>query len=267
MPFVLRFSRDGNVLLAAGGRPVRSGKVVLFDVKSGRRLAEIGDELDSILAADLSPDQRWVALGGTGRVVKVYSTKDGRPAHSIARHTDWITALQFSPDGSKLASADRAGAVHLWESSGGGILLTLAEHKDAVAALDWRGDGQVLATGGEDGKLILWDAQAGWPSVTLDAPHTPKATPKARGKRPGGVLSVAFTKDGGLVTTGRDRVVRSWDGSGRPLAAFEVPAALPLKVAAAFDGKALLAGDSEGNIHRWSTADPGAPAGQTRGSR
>jgi mono/diheme cytochrome c family protein len=255
VPFVLRFSRDGGVLLAAGGRPVRSGKVVLFDVKTGRRLAEVGDELDSILAADLSPDQRLVALGGPGKVVKVYSTRDGKLAYSIAKHTDWITALQFSPDGSRLASADRSGAVHLWEASTGGILLSLSEHKDAVTALDWRGDGLALATGSEDGKLIVWDAQGGWPSVTLDAPHTPRSTAKGRGKRPGGVLSARFAVDGRLLTAGRDRVVRLWDGSGRPLAAFETPAALPLQVASSADGKALIAGDADGRLHAWTPPD------------
>jgi len=253
VPFVLRFSRDGGVLLAAGGRPVRSGKVVLFDVRTGKRLAEIGDELDSILAADLSPDQRLVALGGTGKIVKVYSTADGKLLYTINKHTDWIRALQFSPDGSKLASGDRSGAVHLWESSTGGILLSLSDHKDAIEAIDWRGDGQALATAGEDGKLIVWDAQGGWPSITLDAPHTPRATAKGRGKRPGGVLSVEFTREGKLITSGRDRFVRFWDGSGKPLAAYETPDALPTKVAASFDGRTILAGDASGRLHSWKT--------------
>ncbi len=261
VPFVLRFSRDGGVLLAAGGRPVRSGKVVLFDVKSGRRLSEIGDELDSVLAADLSPDLLRVALGGTGRVVKIYSTREGRLESTIAKHTDWITALQFSPDGSKLATADRVGAVHLWEAKTGGILLSLSEHKDAVATLDWRRDGQALATGGEDGKLIVWDTQAGWPSMTLDAPHTPKATSKSYGKRPGGVLSVGFTRDGKLVSSGRDRFVRLWDVSGSPLGSFATPDALPLKVASGSDGKTLIAGDSGGKLHFWMFPDPSKPGG------
>lgn len=251
VPFVLRFSRDGRVLLAAGGRPVRSGKAVLFDVATGRRLAEIGDELDSVLAADLSPDQSLLALGGPGKVVKVFNTRDGRPAYTIEKHTDWVTAVAFSPDGRRLATADRTGAVHLWEATTGGIVLSLSEHKDSVTALCWRGDGAVLATGAEDGKLILWDAQAGWPAATLDAPHRPRPAARVYGKQPGGVLAAQFTADGRLLTTGRDRVVRFWDGSGRELAAFEAPAALPLKVAAGFDGTVLIAGDAAGGLHFW----------------
>ena len=66
-PHVLRFSRDGRVLMAAGGRPVQSGKVVLYDVSSGRRLATIGDEIDEVLAADLSPNQQLVALAAQAK--------------------------------------------------------------------------------------------------------------------------------------------------------------------------------------------------------
>jgi len=123
VPLVLRFSRNGGVLLAAGGKPVQSGSVVLFDVQSGERLAQLGDELDAVMAADISPDQRLVALGGSGRVVKVYSTEDGKLRFKLPRHTDWITAVAFSPDGKQIASADRAGGIHLWQATTGGILL------------------------------------------------------------------------------------------------------------------------------------------------
>jgi hypothetical protein len=39
--------------------------------------AQSADEVDQVLAADLSADHQFVALGGPDKVVKVYSTKDG----------------------------------------------------------------------------------------------------------------------------------------------------------------------------------------------
>jgi WD40 repeat protein len=99
IPHVLRFSRSGAVLLAAGGRAGHSGCVVLYDVKSGKRLAKIGDELDAVLAADINAAQTLVALGGPSKVVRLYSVETGELAHEIRKHTDWIYAAEFSPDG------------------------------------------------------------------------------------------------------------------------------------------------------------------------
>ena len=56
-PYVIKFSRNGKLLLVGGGVGAKMGKVVLYDVITGKRLTEVGDELDAVLAADLSPDQ------------------------------------------------------------------------------------------------------------------------------------------------------------------------------------------------------------------
>jgi mono/diheme cytochrome c family protein len=250
-PFVLRFSRDGGRLLVAGGRHAQSGSAVLFDVRTGKRLTAVGDEADTVLAADLSPDQSMIALGGPGRVVKVFATADGRLLHKLTRHTDWITAVEFSPDGARLATADRNGGVHLWDSKTGGIALSLSEHKEGVNALAWRSDGKLLATGGEDGRLIVWDAADGWP-VSDRTPHQPKSEgpvpPKGRKRTGGGVLSVAFTPAGELVSAGRDRTVRLASAGGEErLLAGPLPA-LPTRVAAAADGRTVLVGDDRGGI-------------------
>lgn len=254
-PYVLRFSRDGRLLLAAGGKPVQSGKVVLLDVESGRRRAEIGDEIDAVLAADLSPDQRLVALGGSGRVVKVYSTTDGSLRYKLSRHTDWITAIAFSPDGKRLATGDRAGGIHLWDAASGGILLSLAEHTAAVRALAWRPDSRLLASGGEEGKLVLWDAADGWPTMTMPSPHAPQRPAGTYGKLPSGVLSIEFAADGRFASSGRDRKVRLWDASGRALGSFDCPA-LATKVAIASDGRSVVAGDAAGELHFWPVSGP-----------
>lgn len=249
-PDVIRFSRDGRLLLVAGGKPVQSGSVVLYDVQIGKRLTAVGDELDEVQAADLSPDQKLIALGGSGKLVKVYSTENGKLLYKISKHTDWITALAFSPDGKILASADRAGAIHLWDSESGGILLSLSEHKAAVHALAWRSDGRMLASGGEDGQLIWWDAKDGWPTILNTNAHPPARPAGFYGRIPNGVLALSFGPAGELLSAGRDNQIRLWNAEGRALKAFPV-AFLPLQTAIGYDGKTLIAGDLAGALQFW----------------
>ncbi len=258
LPQMLRFSRDGAVLMAAGGRPVESGRVVLFDVKTGKRLAVIGDEVDSVLAADLSADQQFVALGGSGKVVKVYSTADRTLKYKITKHTDWITAVAFSPDGKQLVTADRAGGLHLWDAGSGRALLTLAEHKASIRALDWRADSKLLASAGEDGLLIWWDVTDGWPAVSKPNAHPPTRPAGFYGKLPNGVLAARFDQNGNLCSVGRDRTVRLWDAKGAPIKSFPLPHGQPLCAAISHDAKTLVAGDSIGGIRFWKV-DEGKP--------
>jgi WD40 repeat protein len=252
VPYVLRFSRNGDLLLAAGGKPVQSGKAVVFDVRTGNRVAVVGDERDVVLAADITADGKLIALGGPGKVVRVYSAADGKLAYEIKKHTDWITALEFSPDGTRLATGDRSGSIFLWEAANGGTDGTLAEHKDAITALSWRGDSQLLASASEDGNLIVWNAGDGFPMSTISKQHTPKAAPGQYGAIPGGVLSAQFTSDGRIVSVGRDSVIRIWGADGKPRGGASAKNdALLTKVAASADGKVFVAGDYQGRVIVW----------------
>ncbi len=248
VPYVLRFSRDGATLLAAGGRAVQSGKVVLFDVSTGKRLGAFGDEKDVVLAADLSADGKLVALGGPSRIVKVFSVADGKEIYQIKKPTDWITAIEFSPDGARLATGDRGGGIFLWEAASGGSAGNLADHKDSITSLSWRGDSQLLASASEDGQIIVWNVADGFPVSTIAKAHAPKPGPQTYGTPAGGVLSVAFTSDGRIVSVGRDSTLRIWSADGKPQGASPAASALLTKVAASPDGKLSIAGDYQGRL-------------------
>ncbi len=263
-PHVLQFSRSGAVLLAAGGRPVQNGTAVLFDVVSGRRLAELGNETDEIIAADLSADERRVAIGGSGRVVKVFSTENGSLLQTLTKHTDWITAVAFSPDGKLLATGDRTGGIHLWDASSGGTVLPLSEHKAAVRALSWRSDSLVLASCGDDGMIVWWNVTKGWPEASKQDAHPPQRPAGVYGKIANGVLDVAFGPNGELVSCGRDHQVRIWSHDGQQLKSIpvdgEIPAnqshsggiqVIPIRVGITFDSGVVLSGDSAGQLHSW----------------
>jgi len=260
IPYVLKFSRNGKWLLAAGGRGASAGKVVIWDVATGKRVTEIGDEADVVLAADVSPNHKYVALGGPGKLIKIYDTATGELKHKIKKHTDWVTAMEFSPDGEMLATGDRNGGAYIWDAETGGIGFTLGDHKDSITGLSWRADSQMLASASEDGKVILWYAEDGFPTRSFNAQVDPKATGAARSKTPG-VLGVQYSRSGQLITCGRDNSARIWAATGTQTARLEGFADVPSRVAFSHDGGRIFVGDITGKVRVWNAKD-NSPAGE-----
>lgn len=242
IPYVLRFSRSGALLLAGGGENARRGLVAGYDVKTGRRLFTVGDELDVVLAADISPDHKLVALGGPEKLVRVFHTADGAQLHEIRKHTDWIYAVEFSPDGILLATADRAGGLVLWEADAGREYQNLEGHKGGVTSLSFRDDSNVLASASEDGTIKLWNLEDG-------------KVLKSQTAHAGGVTAIQFGHDGRLVSAGRDRLVKLWSPDLSPARTFEALKEPVLEVALSHDGTRVVAGDWAGEVRLYNAAD------------
>jgi hypothetical protein len=231
-PNVLRFSRNAKLLLAAGGLGGKSGRVVLWDVTTGERAGTVGNEIDAVLAADISPDHQFVALGGADRRLKIFQTKDGKQTATIKKHTEWVTAIAFSPDGKFLASGDRNGGIEVWETgTDPKPFSTLAGHKAGVTALAFMPG--VLASASEDGKVTLWNVKDGTEMKSWAAHN-------------GGALWAEFSPDGRLATCGRDKVAKIWDATGKQIAATE--AFSDLAVRCTINGERVIATDWTGEV-------------------
>ena len=205
---VLRFSRNGKLLLAGGGKDASLGKVIVWDVETSQRIIEVGNEIDTVLAADISPDQSMIALGGPQKMVRVYSTATGEQLFEIKKHTDWVTAIEFSPDGVLLATGDRNGGLFVWEAMTGREYLTLKGHTQMISSVSWRTDSNVISSASEDTTVKLWEMENG-------------NQIKSWGAHGGGASSVEYTRDGRIVTSGRDRTTKLWDGNGAGQRTFE----------------------------------------------
>jgi hypothetical protein len=240
-PCDVKFSRNGKLLLASGGRGGQSGLVVVWDIATGERVITVGDQFDSVLAADLSADQQRVALGGPDRVLKVYTTKDGALQHRIKKHTEWVTAVEFSPDGKYLASGDRNGGLALWEAETGHELFNLVGHKAGITAITWRSDSEMFGSASEDGTIKLWKASDGSALRSITA-HA------------GGALSARFTHDGRIVSCGRDNKVQLWDTTGKNIRTLPFNGDLPNRVAFTDDGKRVIGSDWKGTVLVWDAA-------------
>ena len=237
-PEHLRFSRNGGLLLMAGGVGGASGKVVIWDVAKGAVITTIGDELDSVLAADISADHKLVALGGPKKIVRVFSVADGNELYQISSHTQWITAIEFSPDGKSLATADRNGGLIVSDAATGNENLNLTGHKQSVSSIAWRSDGKVIASVSEDKTVKLWSSENGKQFKSWEAHGN-------------GVTCVAFTSDGRILTTGRDRKVKRWKQDGKGDGEFKGLIDVGMAVAWCGETKRIIAGDWRGEILVW----------------
>ncbi len=242
VPQVLKFSRNGSLLLAGGGHGGASGKAIVWNVSTGERIFEVGDELDAVLAADISSDQTLIALGGPQKVVRVFSTESGQLLHELRKHTDWIYQLEFSPDSVLLATGDRNGGLMVWEGWTGREYLTLNGHTAAINGISWRADSNLVASGSEDGTVKLWEMENGG-QVKNWAAHG------------GGVASIEFARDGRILSCGRDRVTKLWDQNGTQLQAFEAFGDLALQATFCDETNRAIAGDWSGEIRVWNAAD------------
>ena len=241
-PRVLKFSRNGGLLLAGGGVGGASGRVVVWNIRNGERIIEIGSELDEVLAADISSDQTLIALGGPQRVVRIFSTDSGQLLHEIRKHTEWVTALEFSPDSVLLASGDRNGGLFVWEGWTGREYLTLKGHTKGITDVSWRSDSNILASSSEDTNIRLWEMENG-------------RSVRNWGAHGGGAMSVEFTRDGKLFTAGRDRVAKLFQQDAKQVRAFEAFGDLALQSTYCDETNRAIAGDWKGEIRVWNAAD------------
>lgn len=239
---VVRFSRDGSLVIAGGGQAGAKGLVAVYSVKTGERIASVGEELDAVLAADISNDHSQIAMAGPSRLVRVYATGTGELLYEIKKHTDWVMSLAFSPDGVLLASGDRNGGLFVWEAITGREYLTLKGHTAAITGLSWRIDSNALASCSEDTTLRLWEMENG-------------SSFKNWGAHGGGALDVKYCRDGNLLSCGRDLATKLWDQNGTQIRAFPNVADLAVATALCDESQRAVTADWQGNITVWNAAD------------
>ncbi len=242
-PQSLTFTRDGRQLLIGGGRHGASGCAVLVDIANGQRITKVGDELDIVLAADITPDKSRIAIAGPQKIVRVFDSLSGEMLLEMKKHTDWIFALRYSPDGVLLASGDRSNAVIVWEADTGRLYSDMVGHKGEVRSLDFRADSNVLASGSLDGTIKLWDLFEN-KEIKSWAAHG------------GGVTSLMYAHNGLLASAGRDSKIKTWNANGEIQKEFAGLSDAALEVALTGDGSYVAGGDWNGQAQLWKADDP-----------
>lgn len=237
-PMVVRFSRDGRFILAGGGRAAESGRVVVWEVESGHEVIAIEAGYDTVLAADLRPDGREIALATAKGAIEIYSTETGERVARIPQHAEWVIDLEYSPDGVLLASADRGGALFLWESVSKQLYQELRGHEAGIAMVDWRLDSNRLLSIDRSGQVFEWNATNG-------------AEVRKTNAHRGGAHAVAFFADGRFSTGGADHKVSLFGTDGKRLRYLDGARDQVTSLATAAKSGWVVAGDWRGDVTVW----------------
>ncbi len=239
-PHDVKFSRNGKLLVASGGRGANKGLAAVWDITTGERILTAGDELDVPLAGDISSNQKWIALGGPDRLVKVYATATGEQLHKMKKHTDWVLAAEFNHTSTFLATGDRNGGVVVWDPEAGQEVQNFTGHRSAITALAWRTP-DLLVSSSEDGTVKTWSVKEGVQVKTAAAHNS--------------VVSVRLTVDGLMVTAGRDKAISTWDKEGNKAKTFTITNDVPVRATLTHDGKRVIATDWTGRVYAWDATD------------
>lgn len=238
--FSLTFSVNGEILVAGGGQEGDSGICVLWNVRTGERLGTYGQAYDTVLAVDISPDHRLLAMGGPNKKVRVYAVDGGQELYKLEPHTDWIHSVKFTPDGEVLSTADRAGGLFLWQAANGRAVEQLRGHEGAINSMAYTVDSKFLATAGDDGTVRIWDTWAYKQVRSFKAHNAP-------------VLTLDISPTGLIATSGTDRTAKLFNLEGKEQKAFSGLDDWGYQARFGKEGAVVLAGTWSGNILEWST--------------
>lgn len=240
---VVDVSPDGTRIMAASWKEVPGsarvlGLTRLFDARDGTRLADLDATEQRTSACAFSPDGMRLALGESGGRVRLLDAQTLESELALELPAA-VESLTWDARGKRLAVVAGDGHAYVYAAADGRLLATLGGEGGRVTCAEFSPESSVhpdrVATGSLDGAVRVFDPASGERIATL------------YGTR-GAVAGLAFLRDGNLVSTGADGVLRRWSP-----AAF-LHRETPLRTgstthALAYDGRSRLlasaSGDSE----------------------
>jgi WD40 repeat protein/tRNA A-37 threonylcarbamoyl transferase component Bud32 len=152
----LAFSADGAMIASA--RLYRGGAEV-WDVASRTSIVAVDGTPppDNDLSVALSPHGRMLAVGGFGRVVRLWDVRTEELVHELDQGGNGAFTLEFSPDGRTLAVSGFEAVASLWDVATGTQIGPQLTAGDRRTMLDLSPNGRLLLETHGNGQGAIWD--------------------------------------------------------------------------------------------------------------
>jgi WD40 repeat protein len=148
------------------------GTAQVVDLTSHRQIGYYdsstgGDLKGQLNAITVSPDGRYVALGGFfSDDIQIFDITTQRRVSSLTGHSDSIKALSWSHNGQYIASGSSDGTARVWDWKGGKELLHYDKQGGDVWAVSWSPDDTRIVSGGTNGPVYIWTSDTGQTLLT-----------------------------------------------------------------------------------------------------
>jgi WD40 repeat protein len=244
------FTADGRYLVSAGEDKV----VRVWDIETGETVRTLRGEIGAgdegkIYAMALSPDERWLAVGGwmLNDEIRLYNFPTGELVTLLKGHSNVVLSLAFSPNSRYLVSG-QGGSYNqiaiIWDINQQQQLHTLKGHTDRIYSSAFTPDSKRAVTGSLDHSLRLWRVSNGELIAKLEG-HTDK------------VYSVAISPQDGTIASGSlDNTIRLWNGeTGQFIKTLANQGTVVGSLSFSPDGSYLVSGTSgsgKKHCHVWS---------------
>lgn len=265
------FSRDRQALLTGS----TSGKINVYDLKTGKLMLSIKGGDSKIGAVAFSPSRTIVAIGNLDGIINLWSATNGKLIGALKGHTDEILSLSFSPDENFLASGSRDNTQKLWRIKDGALITTYNQGRSVtfvLAGIDVIADSytsDVLAEQKNLGRCHYFPDGDKNKELLASLAYSPDRKLQVLGtynwlilcyrwalKTVSPTLSVNFSPDGDLLITGsRDSLLKIWRVSdGNLLTTLKGHTGDINSVDFSSDGRLIASGSQDGTVKIWGIA-------------
>jgi WD40 repeat protein len=144
----------------------KQGKVLVFDIRTGKNVLTYQSHTNGIKAVGWSPDGKRIAAGTVEGTVQVIDVATGQQVLTYTGKNGALSSvyqLAWSPDGKYLAESS-GGSVQLRDPDTGEMISTIVD--DAADQLAWSPDGKYLGIAVSH-EVQIWDISTGQKTQTL----------------------------------------------------------------------------------------------------
>lgn len=160
-----RLHKPGQMQLIFVQYKTEIGRVIQWDLVTGREMPRLAHVGQKILAITYSPDGRIVAGLGqyydgakrSNEDIHLWEAATGAAVGRIEKPSAGMRCLAFAPDGRRLAVGSVDGSIRLWDVATGKLLEQLDGHRGEISALQFASDGNTLLSGSADTTVLIWD--------------------------------------------------------------------------------------------------------------